>query len=236
MDNELKLLKELVCRANRQVSESGLVKFTWGNASAITNDRKLVVIKPSGVHYEKMSPQDMVVVDLQGKIVEGNLKPSSDLPTHLELYKNFPQTKSIVHTHSTYATAFAQAKKPIPALGTTHADYFHGNVPVTRDLKPSEVKQDYELNTGKVIVQTFKKKRISYLDVPTCLVASHGVFAWGHSCDNAVHNAVVVEEIALMAINTLLLNPKIKSLPLYVAEKHYQRKHGKNAYYGQVKQ
>ncbi|MDO8634096.1 MAG: L-ribulose-5-phosphate 4-epimerase AraD, partial [archaeon] len=233
MGSELKHLKEIVCKANRRISESGLAKFTWGNASAITDDRKLVVIKPSGVPYKKMLPHDMVVVDLHGKLIGGSLKPSSDCPTHLELYGSFSAIKSVVHTHSTYATAFAQAKKPIPILGTTHADYFRESVPVTRDLKPSEVKHDYELNTGKVIAETFKKKRISYSDVPACLVASHGVFVWGNSCENAVHNAVVLEEIALMAIHTLLLNGKIKSLPLHVGEKHYERKHGKNAYYGQ---
>jgi len=230
---ELLFLKSQVCFANKNLVKYGLVLFTWGNASAITNDRKLVVIKPSGVLYNKLKPSDMVVIDLNGKVVEGKLKPSSDTFTHLELYKNFDKINSVVHTHSKYATSFAQAKKPINIFGTTQADYFNGTIPVTHEMTQTEIGSSYELNIGKGIVETFKMKRLNPLDVPACLVASHGVFVWGTSCENAVHNAVVLEEIAFMTIYSLLLNPELKEISKCLKEKHFFRKHGKNAYYGQ---
>jgi len=230
---ELFLLKSQVCSANKDLVKHDLALFTWGNVSAITKDRKFVVIKPSGVLYNKMQPSDIVVVDLNGKIVEGKLKPSSDTMTHLELYRNFNEINSVVHTHSRFATSFAQAKKPIKVFGTTHADHFNGNIPVTRDMLSEEIKSDYELNTGKVIVETFEKKKLSPLDIPACLVASHGVFTWGNSCNKAVNTAVILEEIAVMNIYSFLLNPKLKEISKSLKEKHFFRKHGKNAYYGQ---
>ena len=231
MKHIINKLKIDVYKANVALKESGLVLFTWGNVSGITKDRKYVVIKPSGVPYNKISPKDMVVIDLNGKVLEGDLNPSSDTPTHLELYRNFTNINSIVHTHSTNATSFAQAKIPIKALGTTHADYFYGEIPVTRDLTKEEITSDYELNTGKVIVETFTN--FSPDQVPACLVASHGVFAWGKSCENAVHNAIIVEEIAKMKIYSLMINADINQISNVLLNKHYLRKHGKNSYYGQ---
>ena len=226
----LEELKKEVLKANLDLVKNGLVLFTWGNVSAIDKERKLVVIKPSGVSYENMTAEDMVVVDLDGKIVEGKYRPSSDTPTHLELYKAHPEICGIVHTHSTFATAWAQAERSIPAYGTTHADYFYGDIPCARNLKVSEM-GDYEKNTGVVIIETFKDKDV--VAIPACLVAHHGVFAWGKNADEAVYHATVVEEVAKMAQITEALNPNVKRLPQHIADKHYNRKHGKNAYYGQ---
>ncbi len=226
----LEELKEKVLKANLDLVKNGLVLFTWGNVSAIDRESGLVVIKPSGVEYAGMKAEDMVVVDLNGKVVEGRYRPSSDTPTHIELYKAHPEIGGVVHTHSTYATAFAQACKSIPAFGTTHADYFYGDIPCARSLSEDEMAA-YEDNTGKVINETFEGKDV--VAVPACLVANHGVFAWGKDAAQAVYHATVVEEVAKMASITMQLNPAAKRLPSYVADKHYFRKHGKNAYYGQ---
>lgn len=226
-------LKKQVCRANKDLVTHNLVLFTWGNASAIDRDAGIVAIKPSGVDYNALTPNDIVILDLDGKIIEGDLKPSSDAPTHLELYRNFDQIGAIVHTHSKYATAFAQAKMSIDCLGTTHADHFYGSVPVTRDLCEHEIKNDYEINTGVIIVDHFKKNDISPLDMPACLVASHGPFVWGATVNKAVYNSVVLEAVAEMKLNSLHLNPRIAIISNTLLDKHYQRKHGPNAYYGQ---
>ncbi len=228
----LKELKEKVCQANIELKRSGIVIYTWGNVSEIDSDSHLVVIKPSGVSYDKMTPSDMVVVDLDGNIVEGDLNPSSDLPTHLYLYNNFSQIGGITHTHSINATAFAQAGVNISPLGTTHADYFYGEILCTRDLVNDEVKDEYEYNTGKVIVETIREVE-NPLSMPGVLVKSHGPFTWGKDCFEAVHNAVVLETIADMALKTTLINTQVKNIPNYILNKHYTRKHGKDAYYGQ---
>ena len=241
----LEELKEKVCRANLDLVRHGLVIFTWGNVSAIDRKSGLVVIKPSGVSYDNMKPSDMVVVDLNGKVVEGDLNPSSDTPTHVELYKAFPNIGGVVHTHSTYATAWAQAGLDIPNIGTTHADYFHDNIPCTRSMKKAEVFGEYEKETGKVIVERFKGMNPD--DTPAVLVKNHGPFAWGTDADNAVHNAVVLEAVAKMAYISVGLSTWDKLETRYVpgfgpkmnkllVEKHYSRKHGPNAYYGQKKQ
>ena len=240
----LEELKEKVCRANLDLVRHGLVIFTWGNVSAIDRKSGLVVIKPSGVSYDNMKPSDMVVVDLNGKVVEGELNPSSDTPTHVELYKAFPNIGGVVHTHSTYATAWAQAGLDIPNIGTTHADYFHDNIPCTRSMKKAEVFGEYEKETGKVIVERFKGMNPD--DTPAVLVKNHGPFAWGTDADNAVHNAVVLEAVAKMAYISVGLSTWDKLETRYVpgfgpkmnkllVEKHYSRKHGPNAYYGQKK-
>lgn len=229
----LKELKEKVCQANIELKRSGIVIYTWGNVSEIDSDSHLVVIKPSGVSYDKMTPSDMVVVDLDGNIVEGDLNPSSDLPTHLYLYNNFSQIGGITHTHSINATAFAQAGVNISPLGTTHADYFYGEILCTRELSEQEVKEHYEYNTGKVIEESIKQLE-NLLDVPGILVKSHGPFTWGKDCFEAVHNAVVLETIAEMAFKTALINTNANDIPKYILNKHYTRKHGENAYYGQV--
>ena len=242
----LEALKEKVCQANLDLVKHGLVIFTWGNVSAIDRASGLVVIKPSGVSYDNMKPSDMVVVDLDGKIVEGDLNPSSDTPTHLVLYKAFPNIGGVVHTHSTYATAWSQAGRDIPNIGTTHADYFHDDIPCTRDMKKSEVFGEYEKETGNVIVERFKGMNPD--DTPAVLVRNHGPFAWGTDADNAVHNAVVLEEVAKMAFIAMTINKdfiganrdpyKVDSAPSMnknLIEKHYSRKHGPNAYYGQKK-
>ena len=231
----LEKLKELVCEANLQLPKYGLVTFTWGNVSAIDRESGLVVIKPSGVSYDDMKPADMVVLDLNGNIVEGGLRPSSDTPTHLELYKAFPACGGIVHTHSRWATSFAQAGRDIPALGTTHADYFYGDIPCTRRMSPAEIAGEYEKETGTVIVETFKERGIDPAAVPGVLVHSHGPFVWGTDAANAVHNAVVMEEVAFMALHALALEPQLLRMQQELLDKHYLRKHGKNAYYGQVK-
>lgn len=228
----LEALKETVCEANLELSRRGVVLYTWGNVSGIDRARGLVVIKPSGVPYQGMQPSDMVVVDLEGCIVEGSLRPSSDTPTHLELYKAFPEIGGVVHTHSTHAVVFAQAGMEIPPLGTTHADYFYGAVPVSRSLTRDEVQEAYEKNTGRVIVETVKEMGREPLAVPGVLVRNHGPFTWGKDPAEAVYHSVVLEEIAEMAWKTLQINPAA-ALPPYILEKHYQRKHGPKAYYGQ---
>lgn len=229
----LEKLKEEVLRANLELPKRGLVTYTWGNVSGIDREKNLVVIKPSGVEYENMKAEDMVVVDLEGNVVEGKLKPSSDTPTHLELYKNFKDIGGIVHTHSTWATIWSQAGKNIPAYGTTHADYFYGDIQCTRKMTRSEIEGKYEEETGKVIVETFKNKGIAPLDIPAILVHSHGPFTWGSSPKEAVHNAVVLEELAKMAFNTETLNREVENMQPELLDKHFLRKHGKNAYYGQ---
>lgn len=227
-------LKQQVFEANLDLPKYGLVTFTWGNVSGIDRENNLVVIKPSGVSYDTMTVNDMVVVDLvTGKVVEGNKKPSSDTPTHLELYRQFPTIGGIVHTHSRHATAWAQAGMDLNALGTTHADYFYGAIPCTRKMTEQEINGEYELETGKVIVETFQNRNIEAKDIPAVLVHSHGPFAWGTDPHNAVHNAVVLEEIACMNLFTHQLNSNINSMQQVLLDKHYLRKHGKNAYYGQ---
>lgn len=226
----LEELKKEVLKSNLDLVKNGLVLFTWGNVSAIDKKTGYVVIKPSGVEYDGMKAEDMVVVDLNGKVIEGKYRPSSDTPTHLELYKAHPEIGGIVHTHSTYATAWAQVERSIPAYGTTHADYFYGDIPCARNLTQEEM-DEYEKNTGVVINETFKDKDV--VAIPACLVAHHGVFAWGKNANEAVYHATVVEEVAKMAQITETLKPITKRLPQYVADKHYNRKHGKNAYYGQ---
>jgi L-ribulose-5-phosphate 4-epimerase len=229
----LEQLKEAVYRANMDLVAHGLVIFTWGNVSGIDRERGLVVIKPSGVDYAEMKPSDMVVVDLATcKVVEGELRPSSDTPTHLELYRAFPEIQGVVHTHSTYATAWAQAGKDIPNIGTTHADYFHDAIPCTADMSAEEVSGDYELQTGKVIVKRFEG--LQPMHTPGVLVKNHGPFSWGTSPADAVHNAVVMEQVAKMAFIAFTVNPQLTMNPLLV-EKHFNRKHGPNAYYGQTK-
>lgn len=226
-------LKNKVFKANLDLVKNGLVIFTWGNVSAIDRKSNLVVIKPSGVPYETMKPEDMVVVDLDGKVVEGHLNPSSDTITHCLLYKAFPQIGGIVHTHSKYATSWAQAGKSIPSIGTTHADYFHGEVPCTRDMKEDEIKNDYELNTGKVIIETFQN--LDPVGTPAVLVKNHGPFVWGKDADEAVYHSTVLEYVAKMAFVSYQINPQLTMNPLLI-EKHYSRKHGPNAYYGQKEQ
>ena len=226
-------LEKIVCAANIELVQRGVVIYTWGNVSQITEDWKYMVIKPSGVNYDEMKPEEMVVVDVEtGKGVEGEYKPSSDTPTHLELYRHFSSIGGIVHTHSVNAVAFAQAGMDIPALGTTHADYFYGDIPCTRELSQQEVEDAYEVNTGKVIIEHFEKDHIDPIAVPGCVVKNHGPFAWGKDADDAVYHAVVMEKVAEMDIKTLLLNPNA-SMAQYVLDKHYMRKHGPNAYYGQ---
>lgn len=228
----LEQLKEQVWKANLQLPKHGLVTFTWGNVSAIDRKNGMIVIKPSGVEYDVLQPEDMVVVDLEtGKTVEGKLNPSSDTPTHLELYKAFAEVGGIVHTHSSQATSFAQAGVGITPLGTTHADYFYGEIPCTRYMTPEEIAGAYEKETGKVIIETFLGK--DPMAVPAVLVQSHGPFAWGKDAAEAVHNAVVLEEVAAMQFRALLLNPTIQRMQQELLDKHYLRKHGANAYYGQ---
>ena len=228
----LEELKDKVCRANLDLVRHGLVLFTWGNVSAIDRESGLVVIKPSGVSYDDMKPEDMVVVDLAGKVVEGRLNPSSDTPTHVVLYKAFPQAGGVVHTHSTYATSWAQAGLDIPNIGTTHADYFHDAVPCTPDMTESEVKGEYELETGNVIVRRFEG--LNPVHTPGVLVKNHGPFTWGKDADEAVYNAVVLEQVAKMASISFGINPALTMNPLLI-EKHFSRKHGPGAYYGQIK-
>ncbi|MBR6502878.1 MAG: L-ribulose-5-phosphate 4-epimerase [Clostridia bacterium] len=227
----LEQLKQKVLKANLDLVKYNLVTFTWGNVSAIDRASGLVVIKPSGVDYDTMTADDMVVIDLDGNVVEGKWKPSSDTATHLVLYKAFSNIGGIVHTHSRNATSFAQAGKDIVAYGTTHADYFYDNIPCTRKMTPEEIAGEYEKETGNVIVETFKGKSAD--DIPAVLVHSHGPFAWGTDADNAVHNAVVLEEVAFMALQTELLNQNSHKMQQELLDKHYLRKHGKNAYYGQ---
>ena len=228
----LEELKAKVCQANLDLVRHGLVIFTWGNVSAVDRESGLVVIKPSGVSYDAMKPEDMVVVDLDGKVVEGKLRPSSDTPTHLVLYRAFSGIGGVVHTHSTYATAWAQAGKDLPNIGTTHADYIHDAVPCTPDMTRDEVMGDYELETGNVIVRRFEG--IDPVHTPGVLVKNHGPFSWGKDAAEAVHNAVVLEQVAKMAYIAYGVNPSLTMNPLLV-EKHFSRKHGPGAYYGQAK-
>ena len=228
----LEQLKQEVCNANKALVKYNLVIYTWGNVSACSEEG-FIVIKPSGVAYDEMKAEDMVVLDFEGNIVEGKFNPSSDAPTHLELYKKFPSIKGICHTHASYSTSFAQAGISLNCLGTTHADYFYGSIPCTRELTLHEVESDYEKNTGKVIIETFET--LNPLTIPAVLVNKHGVFSWGKTAWSAVENAVVLEEIAKMNFQTMLLSPGTKKLPDYILEKHYQRKHGINSYYGQRK-
>jgi len=226
------LLKK-VLKANLELVEHRLVVFTWGNASQIDRVRGIVAIKPSGVPYQGMRASDMTVVDLDGNVLEGKFKPSSDTPTHLELYKRFPSIGGIVHTHARWSTIWAQACRDIPPYGTTHADYFHGPIPCMRKLSPVEIRNDYELNTGKVIVEGFTQRNIDPVAIPGTLVAGHGPFAWGRDAMDAVHNAVVMEECAMMAAHSEVVNPAIIEIEQPLLDKHYLRKHGKEAYYGQ---
>ncbi|QNR20885.1 L-ribulose-5-phosphate 4-epimerase [Exiguobacterium sp. Helios] len=226
-------LKEEVLKANLALPQHDLVTFTWGNVSGIDRNTGLVVIKPSGVPYEQLTIEDLVVVDLEGNIVEGELRPSSDTPTHLALYRALPEIGGIVHTHSPWATSWAQAKRSIPAFGTTHADYFYGEIPCTRELSDEEIEAAYELETGHVIIETLSELHLEAVAVPGVLVANHAPFCWGKDADEAVHNAVVLEEVAKMGIHALNLNPNLTPIKQSILDKHYLRKHGANAYYGQ---
>lgn len=230
----LEALKELVCKANLELPKYGLVTFTWGNVSGVDRESGLMVIKPSGVEYDNMTAEDMVVVSLEtGEKIEGKWKPSSDTATHVALYNAFPEIGGIVHTHSRWATSFAQAGRGIPAYGTTHGDYFYGEIPCTRKMTPEEIGGEYEKETGNVIIETFDG--IDENAIPAVLVNSHGPFSWGTDPENAVHNAVVLEELAFMALQTEVLNPEVKVMQQELLDKHFLRKHGKNAYYGQDK-
>ena len=230
----LEELKKQVCAANLELPKYGLVTFTWGNVSGVDREKGLMVIKPSGVEYDGMTPEDMVVVSLAtGEKVEGKWKPSSDTATHVALYNAFPNIGGVVHTHSRWATSWAQAGKSINAYGTTHGDYFYGPIPCTRKMTPAEIAGEYELETGNVIIETFRDRNIDPDQVPAVLVCSHGPFAWGTDPHNAVHNSVVLEELAFMAFHTEAMTPGISSMQQELLDKHYLRKHGKNAYYGQ---
>ncbi len=229
----LEQLRRQVLDANLELPRKGLVTYTWGNVSARDRETGLVIIKPSGLDYDGMRWEDMVVVDLEGKAVEGNLRPSSDLLTHLELYKRYPQIGGIVHTHSARATAWAQAGRSIPFYGTTQADYFRGPIPCTREMTAREVEEAYELNTGLVIIETLDSLGLDPIEMPAVLCKNHGPFTWGKDAAEAVHNAVVLEEVAKMALWTEQLNPDVRPAPESLLKKHYERKHGKNAYYGQ---
>ena len=230
----LEELKEIVCKANLELPKHGLVTFTWGNVSGVDREAGLMVIKPSGVEYDNMTPEDMVVVSLAtGERVEGKWKPSSDTDTHVALYNAFPDIGGIVHTHSRWATTFAQAGMDIPAMGTTQADYFYGAIPCTRPMTAEEIQGAYEKETGNVIVETFRKRDIDPMSVPAVNVFSHGPFAWGKDPMNAVHNAVVLEEVAFMTWHTMMMDPSMGPMQQELLDKHYLRKHGKNAYYGQ---
>lgn len=229
----LEELKQSVLEANLLLPQYGLVTFTWGNVSALDRARGLVAIKPSGVAYDAMTAADIVIVDMDGKVVEGKLSPSSDMPTHLELYKGCAAIGAVVHTHSRWATIFAQAGMGIPALGTTHADYFYGEIPCTRAMTRGEIEADYETNTGKVIVERFQG--LSFKDIPSGLVHGHGPFSWGGDSLTAVHNAVVLEEVAMMAWHSLMIRPGLSPMQPELLDKHYLRKHGAGAYYGQKK-
>ncbi|MDD3093832.1 MAG: L-ribulose-5-phosphate 4-epimerase [Clostridia bacterium] len=226
-------LKKEVYKANIELVKKGLVLYTWGNVSAIDEERKYIVIKPSGVDYDEMTSEDMVVVDMDGNVVEGKYRPSSDTKSHLEIYKAFINTHAVAHTHSTYATSYSQAAKGIIPMGTTHADYFYGEIPCTRALLSDEIKNDYELNTGKVIIETFLGK--DYNAIPACLVRNHGPFTWGDNAMEAVFHSVVLEEIAKMAFITEKVNKDIQSINKLLLDKHFKRKHGQSAYYGQTK-
>ncbi|MBE6783682.1 MAG: L-ribulose-5-phosphate 4-epimerase [Ruminococcaceae bacterium] len=229
----LETLKKKVCAANIELQTKGLITYTWGNVSGIDRRQGLVVIKPSGVSYDELTYDKMVVLNLDGNKIEGDLSPSSDTATHLELYKKYPEIGGITHTHSNNATSWAQAGRSIPFFGTTHADYFHGDIPCTRMLTAEEINGEYEKNTGLVIIETLEKNNIDPMEMPAILCRSHGPFTWGKDADEAVHNAVVLEEVAEMAMKTLLISPQIERAPQVLSDKHYFRKHGANAYYGQ---
>ena len=229
----LEELKKQVYEANMLLPKYNLVTFTWGNVSGIDREAGLFVIKPSGVDYDKLTPEDMVVVDLQGNKVEGRYNPSSDTATHMVLYNRFPEIGGIVHTHSTWATSWAQAGRGIPCYGTTHADYIYGQVPCVRNLTKAEIDEAYELNTGVLIADYFTEKKIDPVATPAVLCKNHGLFTWGKDAMEAVHNAVVLEEVAKMAANTEVINPQVQPAPQELQDKHYYRKHGENAYYGQ---
>lgn len=231
----LEELKEKVLKANLQLVKNHLVLFTWGNVSEIDRASGLFVIKPSGVEYDEMTADDMVVCDLTGKVVEGHYRPSSDTPTHIEFYKAFPSVGGVTHTHSTFATAWAQAGRSIPFYGTTHADYFYGDIPCARSLTKDEIEGEYEKNTGLAIIEKFRNDNIDPMAVPGVLIKSHGVFAFGKDGDNSVYNATVIEEVAKMATITEAVNPQVTRADQFMMDKHYNRKHGKNAYYGQSK-
>ena len=224
-------LKKRVYEANMMLPKSGLVKFTWGNVSERDLETGHIAIKPSGVEYEALTPEDMVVLDLDGNIIEGKLNPSSDTKTHIEIYKAFPEINGIVHTHSTYATSWAQSGRNIPSYGTTHADYMYGEIPCLRNLTKEEIDEDYEKNTGVLIVDFMKDKESS--KIPAIILKNHGPFVWGKDCFDAVHNAVVLEEVAKMAMFTEMINKSATETPIEVQDKHYYRKHGAGAYYGQ---
>ena len=229
----LEKLKQEVYEANMELPRRGLITYTWGNVSGIDREKGLFVIKPSGVDYDQLKPSDMVVMDLEGNRVEGEMNPSSDTATHLELYKAFGEIGGIVHTHSPHATAWAQAGRGLPCYGTTHADYFYGEIPCARNLTAEEIEEGYEMNTGKVIVETFEGKNPSY--IPAVLCKNHGPFTWGKDAAEAVHNAVVLEEVARMNYMTEVINPKPEPAPQCMQDKHFMRKHGPDAYYGQGK-
>ncbi|MCC8098866.1 MAG: L-ribulose-5-phosphate 4-epimerase [Clostridiales bacterium] len=229
----LEELKIKVYEANMELPRRGLVTYTWGNVSGIDREKGLFVIKPSGVEYDELKPKDLVVMDLDGNKVEGSMNPSSDTKTHLELYKAFPELGGIVHTHSPYAVSWAQARRDIPCYGTTHADYFYGPIPCARNLTPEEIDEDYEKNTGKVIIETFQSRCINPVYVPAVICANHGPFTWGKDAAQAVYHAVVLEEVAKMAIFTEQNCPTVGPAPQCIQDKHFLRKHGPNAYYGQ---
>lgn len=229
----LEQLKEEVYKANMELPKRGLVTYTWGNVSGIDRETGYFVIKPSGVDYDELKPEDMVVMDLQGNRIEGKYKPSSDTATHMELYKKYPEIGGVVHTHSPEATSWAQAGRSIPLYGTTHADYFFGEIPCARGLTKEEIDEAYEKNTGLVIIETFEERGLNPMYTPGVLCVNHGPFTWGKDAHEAVHNAVVLEEVAKMAFRTELINPKVTPAPDRIRDKHFFRKHGENAYYGQ---
>ncbi|GGI43108.1 L-ribulose-5-phosphate 4-epimerase [Mammaliicoccus stepanovicii] len=233
MTNQLTEIRKRVYEANISLQEHNLIKFTWGNVSEIDRQLGLIVIKPSGVAYDKLTPENMVVVDINGNVIEGDLNPSSDLPTHIELYKAWPEIGGIVHTHSTEAVGWAQAGYDIPYLGTTHADYFYGSIPCTRALTEEEVEHSYEKETGTVIVETFDERNLNPMTIPGVVVRNHGPFTWGKNAKQAIYHAVVLEEVAKMNRFTKQINHNAKLAPQYIMDKHYLRKHGANAYYGQ---
>ena len=229
----LEQLKQEVYEANMELPRRGLITYTWGNVSGRDAETGYFVIKPSGVDYDKLTADDMVVCDLEGNVIEGKYKPSSDTPTHIELYKKYPEIGGIVHTHSPEATSWAQAGRSIPLYGTTHADYFYGPIPCTRSLTKEEIEGAYEKNTGLVIIETFEERGINPMHTPGVICCNHGPFTWGKDAANAVHNAVVLEEVAKMALKTEMINPKVEPAPDTIRDKHFFRKHGANAYYGQ---
>ena len=233
IDKSIEVLKQQVFDANLELVKQGLVIYTWGNVSGISREKGLVVIKPSGVDYDVMTVEDMVVIDMEGNVVEGSLKPSSDTPTHLELYRRFPDIGGVVHTHSEWATSWAQAGRNIPCYGTTHADYFYGEIICTRSLTDEEIQGAYENNTGVVMAETIIASGKAPLEIPGMIITNHGPFSWGETPDKAVHNSKVMEEVAKMAFRTEQINPRVLPAKQTLVDKHYLRKHGKNAYYGQ---